>query len=92
MGTRDERVADLFLVDLGPDDPSEEGQARRVGSDIRAFLGGQVKSLSSGALPTPVEPDVILYSDDGVTFQQVCPLSSRTGFMVNDSGELVYKG
>lgn len=47
-GARDERVADLYLIDQGGD-PSEEGQVRLVGPDIKAFVGGAVTSLLTGS-------------------------------------------
>lgn len=48
-GARDERVADLFFVDTTAEgNPAEEGLVRFVSGDLVAFLGGVVKSLTSG--------------------------------------------
>ncbi len=48
-GARDERVADLFFVDTTAEgNPDEEGMVRFVSGDLVAFLGGVVKSLTSG--------------------------------------------
>lgn len=50
MGTRDERVRDLFFetpTTLGA--PIEEGQVRRHNNDIVAFIDGAAKSLTAGA-------------------------------------------
>lgn len=91
MGTRDERVADLYYLDLGPTDPSEEGQSRRVGNDLRVYIDGEVRSLLT-ELPDPVHSNVVFYSDDGTNFKQVTLLTSRRGVMTNDHGELVYQG
>jgi len=89
VSARDERVRDLFYEDqTAAGSPNEEGMARRVGNDLVVFLGGQVRSLTSGALPTPTEPCVILYSEDGTSFEQVVPLD----FLTNDDGELIYRG
>lgn len=47
MGARHERVEDLFLEPAsGP--PVEEGQVRRVGNDIQAFVDGAAVSLITG--------------------------------------------
>jgi hypothetical protein len=49
-GARDERVADLFFVDTTADgNPAEEGLVRYVSGDLVAFLGGVVKSLTTGS-------------------------------------------
>jgi len=49
-GARDERVADLFFVDRTADgSPAEEGLVRYVSGDLVAFLGGVVKSLTTGS-------------------------------------------
>lgn len=48
-GARDERVVDLFFDDDGTlGDPSEEGQVRLRGGDLVGFIGGTVKSLTTG--------------------------------------------
>lgn len=44
---RDERVIDLFFLD-GGSNPAEEGLVRLVGTDLVAYLGGSVKSLTGG--------------------------------------------
>jgi len=47
--TRDETVRDLFLLDQTAEgEPTAEGQVRRVGNDIRAYVGGAAVSLISG--------------------------------------------
>ena len=49
-GARDERVADLFFVDTTTEgNPAEEGLVRYVSGDLVAFLGGVVKSLTTGS-------------------------------------------
>ena len=49
-GARDERVADLFFVDTtAVGNPAEEGLVRYVSGDLVAFLGGVVKSLTTGS-------------------------------------------
>jgi len=49
-GARDERVADLFFVDTTTEgNPAEEGLVRFVSGDLVAFLGGVVKSLTTGS-------------------------------------------
>ena len=49
MPARDERVDDLLFNDLTTQgNPSEEGVIRYVSGDLVAFLGGTVKSLTSG--------------------------------------------
>jgi hypothetical protein len=49
-GARDERVADLFFVDTTAEgNPAEEGLVRYVSGDLVAFLGGVVKSLTTGS-------------------------------------------
>jgi hypothetical protein len=47
-GGRAERTNDLHIDDDGLGNPTEEGQVRHVGGDLVAFLGGVVKSLTSG--------------------------------------------
>ena len=47
-GGRAERTNDLFIEDDGLGNPTEEGQVRHTGGDLVAYLGGQVKSLTSG--------------------------------------------
>jgi hypothetical protein len=47
-GARDERVNDLFFLPL-TGEPTEEGQVRNTGSDIKAYIGGSSKSLTAGA-------------------------------------------
>jgi len=52
MTTRDERVQDLFFVAPNtPGNPAEEGQVRvnAAGTDLVAFIDGEVKSLTAGA-------------------------------------------
>lgn len=49
MGVRDERTQDLFLLDMNPVLPTEEGQVRLVGTDIKAYVGGAVVSLITGS-------------------------------------------
>ncbi len=52
MGTRDERVRDLFFEDpTTPGDPTEEGQVRlnAAGTDLVAHIDGAVRSLTGGA-------------------------------------------
>lgn len=47
---RDERVDTIFFDDLtGTGNPTVEGTVRYVNQDLVAFLGGTVKSLSSGS-------------------------------------------
>jgi len=48
VGVRDERVDDLYLQPL-VGDPTEEGQVRNTGTDIKAFVGGSVHSLITGS-------------------------------------------
>lgn len=48
MSTRDETVDRLFLVDAATD-PTVEGEIRRNGSDVLAYVGGSAKSLTAGA-------------------------------------------
>jgi hypothetical protein len=46
MAARDERLEDLFFVDLtGQGEPSEEGQLRRLSSDVRLYIAGAVRSV-----------------------------------------------
>lgn len=46
MAARDERLEDLFFVDLaGQGEPSEEGQVRRLSSDVRLYIAGAVRSV-----------------------------------------------
>lgn len=46
MAARDERLEDLFFVDLdGQGEPSEEGQVRRLSTDLRLFVSGAVRSV-----------------------------------------------
>lgn len=48
-GGRDERVADLFFEDqTSAGDPAEEGLARVVSGDLKLYIGGAVKSLTTG--------------------------------------------
>ncbi len=49
MGVRDERTQDLFLLDMSPGLPTEEGQVRFTNTDIKAYVGGVVVSLISGS-------------------------------------------
>lgn len=48
MGVRDERTQDLFLIDMTPGLPSEEGQVRFTNLDIKAMVNGVVVSLITG--------------------------------------------
>ena len=45
---RDERVEDVFFLDV-TGDPSEEGQVRRTSGDLKVYIGGTVYSLISGS-------------------------------------------
>jgi hypothetical protein len=46
MATRDERLEDLFFVDItSQGNPSEEGQLRYVNTDILAYINGAVRSI-----------------------------------------------
>lgn len=45
MGTRDERVEDLYFQFVIGGDPTEAGQVRNTGNDIRAFIGGRARSI-----------------------------------------------
>lgn len=50
MSTRDETISDLILVDPEvPGDPTSEGQVRKSGNDIVAFIDGSVKSLTASS-------------------------------------------
>jgi hypothetical protein len=70
MGTRDERVEDLFFEDLTVGgNPTEEGQARYVSGDLVAYVGGAVKSLTTGSGLSPgghkALRDLIHFIDEG---------------------------
>lgn len=49
-GGRSERTNDLFIDDDGLGAPSEEGQVRQNSGDLVAYVGGQVRSLTSDEL------------------------------------------
>jgi hypothetical protein len=69
MGVRDERTQDLFLLDMSPGLPTEEGQVRFTNTDIKAYVGGAVYSLISGSGLTAEQHKVlrqlIHFIDDG---------------------------
>ena len=50
MGSRDERLRDLFFeAPTTPGAPTEEGQVRLYNNDIQAYIAGEIKSLTAGA-------------------------------------------
>lgn len=55
MGVRDERTQDIFLLDMTPGLPTEEGQVRLTNTDIKAYVGGAVVSLITGSGLTYIE-------------------------------------
>lgn len=69
MGVRDERTQDLFLLDMSPGLPTEEGQVRFTNTDIVAYVGGTVYSLITGSGLTAEQHKVlrqlIHFIDDG---------------------------
>lgn len=94
MSTRNERVNDLFLEDRTAEgNPSEEGMVRRVGNDILALLGGQVKSLTAqNPLPPATQVGQVLYGADGASFTVELPVTGPHGWLVNDAGILLVNG
>lgn len=90
---RDERVDDVFFEDVAGD-PTEEGQLRRTGNDLKVRINGEVKSITAGAgsLPAAGQLGQVLYSIDGSTFSVQLPLTSRHGWLVNDDGEHIVVG
>jgi hypothetical protein len=62
MGTRDERVRDLFFeAPDAPGDPTEEGQVRlnSAANDLVAYIDGSVKSLTTGSGLSPSTHEVL---------------------------------
>jgi hypothetical protein len=59
MGVRDERTQDLFLLDMSPGLPTEEGQVRYTELDIKAYVNGVVVSLISGSGITEPQHEVL---------------------------------
>lgn len=46
MAARDERVHDLFFVDItAQGDPSEEGQVRYTNSSLKIYMNGSVQTV-----------------------------------------------
>jgi hypothetical protein len=79
MGTRDERIEDLFYVDLTADgNPTEEGQSRFVSGDVLAYLGGSVCSLTK-----------IVVKDNGVVQGSVRSIDFDSNLTVNVVGDEV---
>lgn len=90
-GGPDERVRNLYWDDeTAAGNPTEEGECRRVGDDVVAYLGGEVKSFTE--LPTPTAEGAMFYSDDGASFIQIVPLVGGTGMLFSDDGKIVYEG
>ena len=57
---RDERVSDLFFVDVTPSgDPAEEGLVRYVNNDLVGFINGSVVSLTTGTGLSPGTHEVL---------------------------------
>jgi hypothetical protein len=92
-GGRDERVIDLFFLDqTSAGDPSEEGLVRRVDNDLVTYIDGAVKSLTVGSFSAS-QVGQILISTDGSNITNEQPLTSLTsGWLINDSGELMVVG
>lgn len=91
--SRDERVDDLYFEDrTAAGQPAEEGLVRLVSGDLRAMLGGQVVTLSSG-LAGPVRVQHEIASDqvipDGFTQLARCPtILAGVTLTIEAGGEL----
>lgn len=81
-GARAERVDDLFFEDQTvAGNPAEEGLVRRVSGDLVAFIGGSVKSLTSGVGGSGDDPNS-LFNDLNESYDllitrdaELCPTS-----------------
>ncbi len=74
MGVRDERTQDLFLLDMTPDLPTEEGQVRYTNTDIKAYVGGVVVSLITGSGITEAQHrdlDTLVHEIDETSYDEV---------------------
>lgn len=90
MSVRNERVADLYMEDrTSAGNPSTEGLVRYVTNDLVAFLDGEVKSLTEGTLPTPVQQGAILFAVDATAFVQALPVIGPGGWLVTNTGLMI---
>lgn len=80
MGVRDERTQDLFLIDMTPGLPSEEGQVRFTNLDIKAMVNGVVVSLITGTGITEPQHealDTLVHEIDETSYDEVTYASGR---------------
>jgi len=69
MGSRDERLRDLFFeTPTTPGAPTEEGQVRLYNNDIQAYIDGEIKSLTAGAGSAPLLGRSIFKTDGGMVY------------------------
>lgn len=88
--TRDEVVEDLLVLDSTvKGNPATEGLVRYISGDLVAYVSGQVKSLTAQAMPPSTAIGEVLYSTDGVSFTVHTPVTSSSGWLVNNDGTLL---
>lgn len=88
--TRDEVVEDLLVLDsTAKGNPATEGLVRYISGDIVGFVSGQVRSLTAQAIPPATAIGEVLYSTDGATFTVHTPVTSPSGWLVNNDGTLL---
>ena len=85
---RDERVDDIYFEEkVG--EPTEDGQCRNTGTDLKFRIGGVVKSLTRAAA---TQVGQVLFSVDGSTFVAELPITGPQGWLVNNDGILIVNG
>lgn len=94
MGTRDERLEDLFFVDVTSEgNPTEEGQVRYVSTDIRAYINGAVRSILQDELAKVSANDTTsdylaqkIVAGSGITINELNDGSNETLEIVGAAG------
>ena len=86
-GGRDERVADMYMLELAGD-PTEEGQIRHRSNDIVAFVDGSVKSLTA----TGGDPIIVRTIASNITVVTDTTRLQAQNSIINDGVEVTIEG